>query len=78
MKWSKLLADFVKILNLIYIPIVLNVLRVVLMETQFLFTIRSEILAATMLIIHMSSQGKADSIEFYITFVEHLLLLSSL
>ncbi len=76
MKWSNLLADFVKILNLIYIPIVLNVLRVVLMETQFLFTIRSEILAATMLIIHMSSQGKADSIEFYIMrFVEHNLLL---
>jgi len=44
---------------------VLNDFLVTLMETHCRFTTISEIFATTILKIHMSSQGKADSIEFY-------------
>ncbi len=47
-----------------YLPIELNVFRVILMETHCRFTTMSVIFATTRLKIHMSSQGKADNIEF--------------
>jgi hypothetical protein len=60
--YSKLLADFCQLVS--YLPIVLNVFRVILMETHCRLTTMSAIFATTILKIHMSSQGKADSIEF--------------